>query len=576
MRQPRPKARVARFAAPTPDPQNAVPLRADHPALSAGRTIFPGAVQPVRVAKRLLISGVNNSKIGGSIEKGPWAGMPVYTLTLEERATCPTSCAVWADCYGNAMPWPKRWDHTDPEFLVRLEAEVTLLGYDHPDGFVVRLHVLGDFYSASYVYFWARMLARVRALRVYGYTARTVLDADPASARTARAIAVLADYMWARFAVRTSSRNPDVADSRAIVVDADPDREDVIVCPAQTGATEACSTCGLCWSPNARGKTIAFLRHGMKRAAGPRDAHPDKRAIDPPSPARSPLQASGAKTAQERTRDAIMAAAPALFAAHPNGATAADVMKAIGVFGIDGAYSRTTTALAQLDRSGLLRWEYGSGKSSKLMRPLDWAPDADAPAGHDGLSAAQAAVLDAMKAAAVRGRCTLGRSELVKRAGVNPASFGIIADALESKRRITVERGGKGRPNTYRILGADASDERDETPEKTPQKPPLAPPPVRAAPRVTTSVLAAPEAVARPDRVERGVDFSDLEEKYGARSGRRPLTAIRRNDCHWPVGEPDPVQLYCGDPSVHGGEYCRAHTEKMFARKSAAGAPRHV
>lgn len=32
----------------------------------------------------------------------------------------------------------------------------------------------------------------------------------------------------------------------------------------------AVCACGLCWSENARDKTIGFLRHGMRRATGPR------------------------------------------------------------------------------------------------------------------------------------------------------------------------------------------------------------------------------------------------------------------------------------------------------------------
>jgi hypothetical protein len=45
----------------------------------------------------------------------------------------------------------------------------------------------------------------------------------------------------------------------------DPKAPDVIVCPAQTSKTAACSSCGLCWAPAARSKTVAWLKHGIKR-----------------------------------------------------------------------------------------------------------------------------------------------------------------------------------------------------------------------------------------------------------------------------------------------------------------------
>lgn len=267
--EPRTRARLARFSQPKADPGSTVALAADHPAVVEGRTIFPGRVLPTGMSQRFLISGHNNAKIGKVVEKGPWSGMPIFTLTLEERATCPRTCEQWRQCYGNSMQWPSRWDHRDPDFLPALAAEISVLGRQHRNGFVVRLHVLGDFYSAPYVYFWADQLARVPSLHVYGYTARRVDDPDAESARIARAIKVLTDSMWTRFAVRTSA-SEDIARSRAIVVEAPSEDPGVIMCPAQVSATETCGTCGLCWAEAARDKTIGFLLHGMKRSSGPR------------------------------------------------------------------------------------------------------------------------------------------------------------------------------------------------------------------------------------------------------------------------------------------------------------------
>ena len=54
----------------------------------------------------------------------------------------------------------------------RLEREIEVLDVRHGGGFVVRLHVLGDFYSVEYVGLWRRLLRQYPTLRVFGYTAR--------------------------------------------------------------------------------------------------------------------------------------------------------------------------------------------------------------------------------------------------------------------------------------------------------------------------------------------------------------------------------------------------------------------
>lgn len=255
--------RVARFVAPKSTPEDSFGLRADHPAVLDGRTLFPSRVKAPAARRRLLISGKNNPKTGGRVEKGPWAGMPIYTLSLEERRTCPRSCAQWGMCYGNTMPAPERTDAFDPDFFRILTLEAVALAREHRQGFVVRLHILGDFFSPEYVLLWGALLDRLPGLHVFGYTARR-MDADDAqSRRTAAAIEALR-ARWSRFAIRTSHTEPGRA--RAIVVESDPQRSDVRICPAQTGGTAACSTCGLCWSPAFIDTTIAFIRHGMKRA----------------------------------------------------------------------------------------------------------------------------------------------------------------------------------------------------------------------------------------------------------------------------------------------------------------------
>jgi hypothetical protein len=255
-----------RFVAYRSEPEKSVGLPDDHAAVVEGRTLFPGNVVGPFSSPRLLVSGKNNPKTGATVMKGAWAGWPIYTLTLEERKTCPRSCAQWQGCYGNAMQWPRRNDAFHEDFIAALAAEVITVARQHPDGFVVRLHVLGDFYSARYVLVWAHLLRMLPNLHVYGYTARRVDRDDAESRKTAAAIAVLTSTMWDRFAIRTS--HTEAGAERAIVVDEDPKSPDIIICPAQTEATEACATCGLCWAGAARSKTIAFLKHGLKTSRG--------------------------------------------------------------------------------------------------------------------------------------------------------------------------------------------------------------------------------------------------------------------------------------------------------------------
>lgn len=83
-------------------------LAADHPAAIEGRTLFPNRRTASALIDRLLKSGEHNAKIGAMVVKGPLAGAKTFTLTLEERATCPRSCAMWGACYGNGMQWPQR------------------------------------------------------------------------------------------------------------------------------------------------------------------------------------------------------------------------------------------------------------------------------------------------------------------------------------------------------------------------------------------------------------------------------------------------------------------------------------
>ncbi len=238
--------------------------------------MFPSTVVSPADSPSLLISGHNNRKIGKVVTKGEWAGMPIYTLTLEERATCPSTCFMYSKCYGNAMHMARRHKH-GPELEAYLKAELIDLADEHPDGFIVRLHVLGDFYSVEYVRFWQRMLGQLPQLRIFGYTARSIGTADGIGS----AIAVLNGAYTSRSFIRFSSDK--YRPMGATVITRMPESSVVpegVVCPAETSDTDCCATCGLCWSPAMKQKTIVFVAHGLgastAKAVAREVAKPDK------------------------------------------------------------------------------------------------------------------------------------------------------------------------------------------------------------------------------------------------------------------------------------------------------------
>lgn len=223
-------------------------LGADHPAVVEGRTLFPNNV---RLPWRLLRPGGDSQKLGARVTKGSWRGFPVYAITLEERATCPRSCVVYNACFGNGMNWAVRAPH-GPDMERQLWREFSELQRRHPRGYAVRAHVLGDWYSVSYVDLWEAALDHFPGLHVWGYSAWQ--PDTPIGA----AIASLRDRRWKRFAVRTSGASEG---PRTFVIQHREQAHGAIVCPAQTGASRSCSTCSLCWALAARDKAVAFLSH---------------------------------------------------------------------------------------------------------------------------------------------------------------------------------------------------------------------------------------------------------------------------------------------------------------------------
>ena len=227
------------------------------------RTKFPHRIVTAQNSPALLVEGAMNRKIGKRVTKGPWKGLPIYTLTLAERITCPKSCAVWSICYGDNLNWSRR-HMLDRDLIDRLGWELTALNAKHPDGFVVRPHVLGDFGSdedvelaLAYVSVWRSWMMRFDGLHVWGYTAW------PPGSLVGVRLAAMNKLFPNRFRFRFSGQ--DSGHDGAVVVKSATDAPTgVVVCPYETPdaagqpRVDSCGACGLCWS---MGKTVAFVEH---------------------------------------------------------------------------------------------------------------------------------------------------------------------------------------------------------------------------------------------------------------------------------------------------------------------------
>ena len=219
-------------------------------------TIFPTRVFPVKGDEAVLKDGCNNSKIGGDVQVGFLQGASIWTLTLEERATCPTSCQLWQGCYGNTMQHARRWRHGG-SLEAELDDELRTI-CSGGDLVLIRLHILGDFYSPEYVVKWAEWLDEYPNLHIFGFTAWRE------DTKIGKAVDWLRQRAGRRFMVRTSGRTgrfgsftlPFPTEVKMI--------GDAIVCPEQLDAMlgspegKHCGNCAACWSCD---NPIAFVEH---------------------------------------------------------------------------------------------------------------------------------------------------------------------------------------------------------------------------------------------------------------------------------------------------------------------------
>ena len=231
-----------------------VVLQPHHPAARKATTFFPSTVRPTAQVARLLKSGEHSRKLGAVVTKGRWRGFPIFSLTLEERDTCPRSCSEWLTCYGNNMHFATRI-LDDGTLTRRLWGELASLNAEYPAGFVIRLHVLGDFFSVEYVEFWRQALRDFPALRVFGFTARTADDPIGRALRELAAAEADPENQDVRFMLRFSGWDSEMMAAEVVgsAVDAR-----YTVCPAEADPKRCCATCALCFNSL---QSITFIRH---------------------------------------------------------------------------------------------------------------------------------------------------------------------------------------------------------------------------------------------------------------------------------------------------------------------------
>jgi hypothetical protein len=235
-------------------------------AVTRGGTIYPSRVLPIGAEARVLKRGDSNAKLGDTVAVEMWRWMPLFSLTLEERRTCPRGCPFYAvvrvgdrdfSCYGNGMRAARRWQH-GPELIRQITRELDLLQCLYPSGFVIRVHVLGDFYSEDYARFWVDALHRFSGLRLFGFTARP--ETSPIWSVLAEGNRLYPD----RCRIRGSNRGGPMG-TRVIAGEHDM-RSGEVVCPAtqHRNPNACCAACGMCWSRPNLG--VCFVAHNPVRS----------------------------------------------------------------------------------------------------------------------------------------------------------------------------------------------------------------------------------------------------------------------------------------------------------------------
>ena len=221
-------------------------LSPTHQAIVKSQTMYRKNLHDAGNYKYAVIKASTNIKLGKKVTKGHLKGARIFTLTLEERATCDSECEHWLDCYGNNMPFGHRFKANDA-LMVSIERDLNKLDAKGKP-YLVRLHILGDFFSVEYILFWRRQLAKREYLNVYGYTR------NHPTKPLGYALQLVREQYGKRFAVRFSNYPDDPFSAQSEHVSTGG-----IGCPVQMNRTNSCGTCTLCWEME--DKSIIFYDH---------------------------------------------------------------------------------------------------------------------------------------------------------------------------------------------------------------------------------------------------------------------------------------------------------------------------
>ena len=94
-------------------------------AIKNGRTVYTNNVFSTSNYNTNLLKLSSNKKLGKFVIKGRHKNKYLYSLSLEERKTCPTSCFHWKTCYGNNMPFAHRFRASN-NLLVKVGTKINI------------------------------------------------------------------------------------------------------------------------------------------------------------------------------------------------------------------------------------------------------------------------------------------------------------------------------------------------------------------------------------------------------------------------------------------------------------------
>lgn len=196
----------------------------------------------------LVVINSDNKKLGGT------------ATTYAHGDSCPDSCAFKGQgCYGEhgPMSWTiKKLEGGTPEQIARAEAE-GIRNIKKP----LRLHSYGDCKTPEAARILAEACKRNNNVWTYTHAWREIERADWGNIKVFASCENITD---AKAAIARGYLPALVIDEHKTDKVFSVDGIEFIPCPEQTGRSESCMTCRLCWTEK-HGKGIAFAVHGMQK-----------------------------------------------------------------------------------------------------------------------------------------------------------------------------------------------------------------------------------------------------------------------------------------------------------------------